>query len=174
MISNLGDLIARQSETERRADRTETLQTPPFRNGARVYRNSAQAINNNALTAISFAAARFNYSSDGTLMWVIGSPTRLTCVVPGVYDIKGHIAWEANATGVRALLIRLGGATFIASSAWMAVTSAAAGTDMSIATTYELAATNYVELIVYQLSGGPLNVNTLGNYSAEFSAWKVV
>ena len=44
----------------------------------------------------------------------------------------------------------------------------------SIATIYELAVDDYVELLVRQNSGGALNISTKSNQSPEFSMIKAV
>ena len=50
----------------------------------------------------------------------------------------------------------------------MVMEVAAAVEDMSISTEYSLAVNDYVELVVYQSSGGALDVNAAANYSPEF------
>lgn len=169
---DLSDLIQQQRREQQKGDRTATLQTPPWRNGARVYRTTNQSTASGAFVPISFDAARFNYSSVATLMWVIGSPTRLTCVIPGVYEIFGNVVWDTNATGIRILTILLNGVTNIAVQ--NANPTAAAPARCIVGCTYELAVGNYIELTAYQNVAAPLNVLTVANYSPEFSAWRKV
>jgi hypothetical protein len=171
-MSIIDEIYTKQQIEARKGDRTATLQTPPFRIGARVYRNSAQSINNTALTAVSFSHARYNHGNDG-VMWLIGAPTRITCMTAGVYLFTGHVSFAANAVGDRRVYIRLGGATYLAGQESMAITTAASGTRLSVTTMYELAVTNYIELIVYQSSTAALNLESSANLSPELAAWRV-
>jgi hypothetical protein len=142
---------------------------------ARVYRGATQSIADSTWTAISFTAERWDTGTNSTYpngFWVNTAATRLTATVSGNYIFTGHISFAADATGIRAVAIRLNGATYIVVDQRPSA-GAAANTAISIATSYYLAAGDYAELMVYQNSGGALNVATAANYSPEFTITRV-
>lgn len=130
---------------------------------ARVYNNANISIPNNIATALTFNSERWD--TDG-IHSTVTNTGRMTCVTPALYAIFGHIQFAANATGIRSIFIRLNGTTIIGSQ--LNHQSSAAIAELSIATHYVLAVNDYVELMVYQNSGGSLNVNVVGNLSPEF------
>lgn len=134
---------------------------------ARVYHNAAQSITNNAVTALAFNSERFD--NDG-IHDTTTNTGRLTCKTAGVYAIGGHVNWANNATGLRLISIRLNGTTLLATQGANAVTTGNSQ-DQSVVTLGSLALNDYMELMVYQSSGGALNVQAAGNYSPEF--WMV-
>lgn len=76
----------------------------------------------------------------------------------GTYIIVGYLDWAANATGIRQAYIRLNGTTVLTNEMDNAV--AGGGTTPQVVTAvYPLAATDYVEIIGNQTSGGALNIN---------------
>lgn len=85
----------------------------------------------------------------------------------GVYHIFAHIFFDANSTGVRSVLFRKNGTTVIAESLLPAA-AAPIGTLVTISTIIDLAATDYVEVGVFQNSGGALNVLSDGVRSPVF------
>lgn len=130
---------------------------------ARVYNSANISIPNNAATALTFNSERWD--TDG-IHSTTTNTGRLTCVTAGIYSIFGHIRFAANATGIRSVFIRLNGTTIIGSQ--LNHQSSAAIAELSIVTHYVLAVGNYVELMVYQNSGGALSVDAVGNSSPEF------
>jgi len=130
---------------------------------ARVYNNAVIAVANNSNVTLTFNKERWDTD---TIHDTSTNTGRLTCKTAGIYHIYGSVQFEANATGNRYLIIRLNGSTVIASLGHTEV--AAAVEDMSISTEYSLAVNDYVELVVYQNSGGALKVNAAANYSPEF------
>jgi hypothetical protein len=133
---------------------------------ARVYNDAAIAINNNSTTALTFNSERFD---DGNLHSTSANTGRLTAPVAGLYAIGAHAAFAANSTGTREIHIRLDGTTSLAMGAGTA--SATREGRMSVSTVYRLTAGQYVEVLVYQNSGGSLNVVSTAGYSPEF--WMV-
>jgi hypothetical protein len=135
--------------------------------GARVYNSVNESVPNNAATALTFDLERYdsaNYHSSAV------NPSRLTIPSTGTgkYSVGGCASFDANVNGHRTLLVRLNGAAVIAQSLAQAVTDAAVPTTLNVATEYALFGGDYVELVVYQNSGGPLNVLSTGNYTPEF------
>lgn len=135
---------------------------------ARVYRTLPQTIPNTTATVIAFGPER--YDNDG-IHDSAANTSRLTAPVSGIYQITGQIAWAANATGVRQLKVTLNGATDIA--VITASITADAAHRQQITTLYKLEFGDYVELAVYQSSGGNLNVDAVGNYTPCFMLVKV-
>lgn len=135
---------------------------------ARVYHNANQSISSVGVVALAFNSERFdtdNIHSTST------NNSRLTCKTAGKYLIGGSVDWASNATGQRQLLIRLNGTTYIAPNGVTPVSGDT--TKQGISTLYSLAVNDYVELTVFQTSGGSLNVNSAGDYSPEFWMVKV-
>jgi hypothetical protein len=144
---------------------------------ARVWRNLNQAIADSTWTAILFNNEQWDTGTNSTYpdgFWASGAGvnTRLTATVSGNYIFTGHISFAANATGIRAVAIRLNGATYIAIDQRPSA-GAAANTVISIASSYYLSAGSYVELMVYQNSGGNLNVVYATSYSPMFTITRV-
>lgn len=131
---------------------------------ARVYHNANQSIGNAAAATLNFNSERYDSHVQHDTST---NNERLTCKTAGRYRITAHAAWAANATGARQIFIRLNGTTLIAGQSG-ASTGGSIGTETSISTTYDLALNDYVEVRVYQDSGGSLNVTSSGNYSPEF------
>jgi hypothetical protein len=90
----------------------------------------------------------------------------------GWYIISGGALFEANATGVRGLRVRLNGSTYI-QEILLNNLGASFGTRVQITTQYYLSAGDYIELQAYQNSGGNLNVQVSNNISPEFMMAKV-
>lgn len=141
----------------------------PSHPSARVYHSVSQSIPNATVTVLAFNSERFD--TDG-IHDTVTNNSRLTCKTAGKYLIIGNIHFAANATGARAIHIRLNGATFIANDG----RASASATDvnvLTISTLYQLNAGDYVELTVWQNSGGALNVLSSANFSPEFMMVKV-
>lgn len=54
------------------------------------------SITTDAVTALSWASAIF----DGDALWSAGSPTRLTIVTQGIYQITAHVDWTTAGAGM--------------------------------------------------------------------------
>jgi hypothetical protein len=131
--------------------------------GARFMRSAAQSIATATFTAITAATEDYdtaNYHSTST------NTSRMTTPRAGKYLITACIEYAANATGVRAVAIRLDGATYIAAQSTASLGSVLA-TTVSTSVVYDLASGAYVEMMAYQTSGG--NLNALGNNLTHFS-----
>lgn len=132
----------------------------------RVYYLSDTSVATATFTALSFLSERYDV---GGCHSTASNQSRLT--VPsgggGVYQIGGNATFDANATGIRELRIRLNGTTYIAASSATTV-SASGGQSMNVSCDYKLTAADYVELVAYQTSGGLLDVLASSNISPEF------
>ncbi|MGE5592880.1 MAG: hypothetical protein ACM3X3_04240 [Betaproteobacteria bacterium] len=156
------DIVHRGSQKDMTglASFLDLLWAPP---AARVCHNAAQSIANVTNTVLAFNSERFD--TDGIHDTAINN-SRLTCKTAGKYYIAGNVRFASNSTGFRELNIILNGSTIIARVALPA--ASASPTVLQIATVYDLAVGNYVELIVYQNSGGALNVEYASAFSPEF------
>jgi hypothetical protein len=117
----------------------------------------AQSISNSTLTAVTMAGEIWESDPNGAIHDLVTNNSRLTCRTTGTYMIIGFAEWAANATGIRNAYLRVNGATVVNYDQRQAVT----GGDITAATVsahYQLTATDYVELIVLQSSGGALNL----------------
>lgn len=134
---------------------------------ARVYNDVNISITNTTLTALTYNSERFD---DGGLHSTSANTSRLTASVTGLWQIGTHALFAANATGVRQVKLRVNAATDIAIDT---AVNAGAGDDttVNLTTLYRLAVGDYVETIVWQNSGGALNVKTSASSSPEF--WMV-
>ena len=132
--------------------------------GARVY-NSVDETVAQGLTALTFDSERYD---NGGLHSTVTNPSRLTAVKAGKYLITGHAEFSVNVTGVRGLLLRVNGATYIA-GLYVPSLGAVVNPVMTVATLYHLAVGDYVELVAYQNSGGDLTIRVSLNFSPEFA-----
>src|SRR3972149_10227706 len=66
----------------------------------RVYNNASISINNATWTALTFNAERFDADD---LHESVTNPGRLTCKIAGKYLIFGHVVFDSNGTGYRAI-----------------------------------------------------------------------
>lgn len=133
---------------------------------ARVYNSAAFSLTSGAAAAaITFDSERVDV---GGCHSTSSNTSRLTATTAGFYIIGGHIAIAASSGGsYRTVAIRLNGSTVIAQQT-LAPLSATIDVRASITTAYQLSASDYVELVASQDSGGALNVLAAGNYTPEF------
>ena len=134
---------------------------------ARAFHSAAQSIPDNTTTSVALNSERWD--TDGIHDNVTNN-SRLTAQTAGKYIITGHVSWASNATGIRQVAIRLNGATGIAQTR----NATGDGRHQSIATVYDFAVNDYVEMRVVQVSGGALNLDASGNISPEFTLTKVL
>lgn len=137
----------------------------------RVFHNANQSITTSTLTALAFNSERFDQVANAasTMHDTAINNTRLTCRYAGVYLIGANIDWASSALGYRQVSLRIGGATTIAHAQQTAVNGV--DTTQVISAPYAMAVNDYVEVMVFQTSGGALGVNTNANFSPEF--WMV-
>lgn len=124
--------------------------------GAHVYDGSSQTISHATATAVNFDTER--YDTDAFHDTVTNN-TRMT--VPsglgGKYLIGAYLSFAGNATGRRQVRLRLNGSTEFAILIEQGVDSLTCYMVMSFV--YQLSATDYVEVVVYQSSGGNLAIS---------------
>lgn len=135
---------------------------------ARAYHNAVQSIANNTWTALALNSERFDTDA---IHDVAINNSRLTCKTAGKYLIIGNARFAFHATGERGIQIYFGGATIIAIDT--RPTNPVNAQTMGISTLYDLGVNEYVELRVWQTSGGNLNCDNSANYSPEFMMVRV-
>lgn len=134
------------------------------RPNARVYGSANQSINDASETVVLLDGV--DYDTHSQL-----SDNKLYAKETGLYDIKANVSFATNATGYRYAIVRLNGTTTIAMVELDA--SATAPTILNLSTDYLLSEDDYLELLVYQNSGGALNVERTASYSPVLSFRKV-
>ncbi len=139
----------------------------------RAFHSAAQSVANATIVALAFNSERFDQAGGAasTMHDLAVNNSRLTCRYAGIYEICATIEWASaigSASGTE-LRFRVNGATAIARV--LAVSSDSRV--MSLATHYSLAVNDYVEAVVQQNTGAPVNVNSSANYSPEFSMVRV-
>jgi len=139
--------------------------------GARVYRSSAQSITSGSNNTVTFNSERYDRGGFHSL---ISNTGRLT--VPtganGLYLIGASIAWASNVNGNRQLAIGLNGTSTLICALRFSATALDTRAQ-TVNCVYDLVAGDYVICLVYQNTGGNLNVNSSNNYSPEFWIQKV-
>lgn len=133
--------------------------------GCRVYHSLLNVIATGTWTALTFNSEL--YDTD-TIHDPASNPTRLTCNTAGKYSIAGHVTFAEDdpAVGYRAVAIRVNGSTVIAKQDRE---QGNINPSFSIPTLYNLAVDDYVELIVYQSSGGNLAITPSAQWSPHFA-----
>jgi hypothetical protein len=140
-----------------------------YTEGARVYHSVDQSIPNATVTVLAFDSER--YDTDD-IHDTVTNNSRLTCKTAGKYLIIGQVRFYANSTGWRWVDIYLNGTTYIA--AFRLDANSASDHEMVIASIYDLAVNDYVELRVVQTSGGSLSVLAPNNgISPEFMMQRI-
>jgi len=134
--------------------------------GCQLWKSANQAINNATYTAITFDSENFDtdaYHSTSSNTSRITIPSGLG----GKYMMVFTAGFAASATGIRgAALYKNGVQTHIM---FQISASSAADTFIAGSQIMNLTAADYVELFLYQSSGGPLDVKGLSDLSTTFS-----
>lgn len=141
------------------------------RPACRVYRSTAQSVNDNAgVTVVTFDTERFD--TDNMHSTSVNT-SRITFTTAGLYQVTFHGAFAAgNDYNVAWALIRLNGATTIAYNSGGRSVSAVSDLHVGVTTLYKFAAADYVEISVGQDNSANTARNLLAatNYSPECSA----
>lgn len=144
-------------------DNLAWLHDPP---ACRVYNSGNISISSGTPTALTFDTERF----DTDAIHDTGSNTsRLTAKTAGVYIIAGSIEFASapNSAGYVAIKHSPSGNLI----AYQSIPNNANARAVA-ACIYKLAVNDYVELVVNQNTGGPININAVAAYSPEFEmAW---
>jgi len=124
-----------------------------YTEGARVYNSVNQAIPTGNYYAVTFDSER--YDTDG-IHSTVSNTSRLTCKTAGKYLIIGQVRFASGGTGIRYLRARVNGVDYIGANKEDEIGTEAKMFMMS--TIWDMAVNDYVELMVWQNSGGNLNI----------------
>ena len=132
----------------------------------RAYNNANISIPDSTFTAVTLNSERFD---NAALHSTSSNTSRLT--VPtgggGKYVIGLGANWTASASGaLRTTRIEQNATTVLGT--FTSQPSASHGSDQSWSTIYALSDADYVEMYVFQNSGGALNLTSVANSSPEF------
>ncbi len=116
----------------------------------RVKKTSANNIADSTPTTLNFGSE--TYDTD-TMHNNSTNPSRITFATAGKYHVGAVVKWDVAAGGTRKISIMLGGSTVLA-----AVEHPDDCESMTISLDYTFTAAQYVELVVYQDSGGGIDV----------------
>jgi hypothetical protein len=122
------------------------------------YHNTTQSILSGAYTTLTMNSEAFDV---GGMHDNATNPDRVTLPEAGVYLLLGTAFFAANATGHRGAKLRRNGATDLAGS--QVIIDNAGGTAGAIVAIHALAtftATEYVQILGFQASGGALNTGS--------------
>lgn len=132
--------------------------------GASVIRATNVSLNDNTETLISWDSALY----DNGGLFNVGTPTRLTIKHDGVYLITANIAFLASATGGRAVKIRKNGLVSNMGFSGCGSAGATQFTGVTHSVLRRLVATDILEVIAWQQSGGPLSIDAdLSSFSVQ-------
>ena len=127
------------------------------------YHSTTQSIPNNTYTLVQLDSEVYDVVQSGdTEGHVPATNSRLYCRTPGKYEIGGQYQAASNATGYRAVQVRLNAGGNPASGTLLAVNQQGAVSGVSTSVTlptvkWPLVAGDYIEMFVIQTSGGALN-----------------
>jgi len=133
------------------------------REGCRLTNNAPVAIPNNALTAVAFPFERYDpYNMHNTVV----NNSRINILRTGNYVVGGCIEYAAAVAGSRKIFVRKNGTTNVVGNSTLSL--GAEDTVISTECIYQFTVNDYIELIAFQNSGGPINANAAGDYTPEF------
>lgn len=139
-----------------------------YNEGARVYHNTNQSIPNLTLTTLAFNSEKFD--SDN-IHDPVTNNSRLTCRTAGTYLISFNGRWETNATGQRWLVLFWNATRYIAMSTLDVGIPGNFATEMS--TIYTLAINDFLQVQVWQDSGGALDIRFVAEYTPNFMMQRI-
>lgn len=132
----------------------------------RVYNSANISVPHNTLTLLTFNSERWDTDS----MHSTSSLTdRITFNTAGLYVVTLQVNWASSAGANRSASIFLNGITIIAQEGPHSPPSAEVE-NTQLTTQWKFAAGDFVNVQVYQFTGGAVNVQSQGNWSPEFMA----
>jgi len=139
-----------------------------YNEGARAYHSVDQSIPNITATTLAFNSERWDTDNIHDL---VTNNSRLTCQTAGKYLVATTLAFGLSAVGRRLIHFILSGGVAVAS---FEVGIGAEGRYQAApATIANLAVGDFLEVSVYQSSGGALDVRAIPPYSAEFMMQRI-
>ncbi len=125
--------------------------------GCRVHQSGTQSIPDTSATAVALGAEDTDADPNGLMHDNVTNNNRITARTAGLYHLGAWLQFASSATGYRYSTLRLNGTTILVQDTRAGVSGTP--TDVSLYTTYPLAASDYVELLVIQTSGGALTLS---------------
>ena len=138
--------------------------------GCRLYRATDQTIGNASVEYVNYSSERWNEG----ITWSISEPSVIIIDTPGTYIVVVQNQWSnSSSTGIRITAILLNGETYLAYQS-----NAGSLLYQNVSTIYKFEADDYIQIMVYQTSGGNLNLQKdasgdLFQYSQELSIQKI-
>jgi len=132
----------------------------------RAFRTTNQSITSSTITAVSFDSETGGFDQVGGVASTMHdnstNPSRLTALYAGIYLAYATVVWAGNATGSRFqwFAINTAGAGTGTRHGQTIAPGNAASTALNNTALMSLAVNDYIELMVFQSSGGALNVLT--------------
>jgi hypothetical protein len=145
---------------------------PVIMAGCRVYHNTVNTCATGTAVMLAFNSERFD--TDGYHDTVTNN-SRLTVPtgLAGTYLITAVITFAASMAGMREVALKVNNATYIAIDDRDALSTAGLTTSMTMMATWVLAAGDYVQVQVYQNSGGNLDVIGTSAHGCEFAMQRI-
>lgn len=145
------------------------LANPP---ACHVYNTGTPSISNTTNTVLAMNAER--YDTD-TMHDTVTNNSRITIKTAGLYVVGAAVLWPANATGGRTLAFLMNGANLIGTSSMAPNPTGGQGTAHLAHVTWKFAVNDYIEVRVFQASGGalvlPASSSTNGEGQDFWATW---
>ena len=137
------------------------------------YSSAEQSITTNTHTAINFEKELFDTD---TIHDLVTNNSRLTCKTAGKYVITTNTGWNPAAGGRRLWELYKDGTagTLLAYAELGTIPDASSWPMMSLATIADLAVNDYVEIYVYQSSGGAVTSRVPGTGIPNLAMMKIL
>lgn len=124
----------------------------PYTEGARAHATGSQALADSTVVWIDFDTEVY----DTDEIWEgVTNPSRLTCKTAGKYVFSVNCCFDTNAVGVRAMGVYLNRITELMN--YQLDANAGGHTRFAGSDQYVLAVNDYIEMYMWQNSGGVLN-----------------
>lgn len=137
--------------------------------GVRVYNSAALVIPNATWTTLTFNTETYDLNG---MHSTSSNTSRLTAQRAGKYAIFGSLQFAGSAVGVlRGMRFMVNGSVAIGLD--LRSPNGAGTVNFAVAVFYALTTSDYVEIQVYQDSGGNLNIDRQSAYSPEFGMQQV-
>ena len=140
--------------------------------GCRVYNSTTQTIGTGSFTAVTFDSEEYDTDS---LHSTVSNTGRLTASATGKWNVTAGVTWDTNATNNRYLLLRVNGTTYVRGTIRQDLGQSGRASQNITSGPIALSATDYVEVLVYQDSGGDRDIGDASTvyYKSTASFWQV-
>lgn len=155
-------------EAIRLAEYTANIAPYLYNECCRAYHSADQFTVTGVWKALDFNSERWDTDNMHDL---VVNNWRITCQTAGKYIVSVRVRWEQNAVGNRQLVLYINNAVVAGRSIVEAINGLA--TDDGLTSTCDLGVGDYVNVNVWQDSGGGLNILSKLAYSPEFMAQRV-